>query len=693
MPLVNLQTDLKSLRYGTDRRDGASSGQPYIQKPIPTRDINSGLGDEDFLLRGGSLAPSAVANDVSRITKMMFDLKSPNGLLFTAKQEVLSRSAVNIKAGLNTNNKLPLNNGIYLPTSTILQTGVLAAGGHLLKQGINPFASTNNVANGNILSLGFGSAFPLANPIYLDTDAQNERQNPNLPPTSRLIKFLNNKINTNQGDQLNLYSYSGGPGSTLGVGNTFIPLSNQRTGLNNPFLAGSPDNTNKFIASEVASGSFDYSVFNRPQISGSLITKGSKIFNSSVSKLYQGITSVDLLQGQYNTTNNDSGAFRSFTTNVYQSGSFQASSTVRGLDTTLDYNQIQNAFQTTPSSLSQIVTGSNGQNDGGSNNIYQKGQILQDFRQKTKSPSVKSLDYDDETQRYSGRVNLGDPGRKNVPRVSYQSGIGEATNKINALPIYRGKNIDRSLPINDFVKFRIGVIDNDNPEFKNYIHFRALIDNLSDSYGAQWNGTKFAGRGEEFYNYDGFNRSINLGWTVAAQSKAEIMEQWKKLNYLASVCAPSYSKDGYMRGNLIELTLGGWLYKQIGFISGLELGLPEESPWEIAIPDQASSINYAGVSSDPTVKEMPMICTVSGFEFTPIHDFVPSIQDLEFGADDTGRVSEYGPQRYISLSNGSRRGDNNYDRLESVASSIRSSGIAPINAPLPSAPVINLRDS
>ena len=99
MPLVNLQTDLKSLRYGNDRCDGASSGQPYIQKPIPTRDINSGLGDEDFLLRGGSLAPSAVANDVSRITKMMFDLKSPNGLLFTAKQEVLSRSAVNIKAG------------------------------------------------------------------------------------------------------------------------------------------------------------------------------------------------------------------------------------------------------------------------------------------------------------------------------------------------------------------------------------------------------------------------------------------------------------------------------------------------------------------------------------------------------------------------------------------------------------------
>ena len=98
MPLVNLQTDLKSLRYGNDRRDGASSGQPYIQKPIPTRDINSGLGDEDFLLRGGSLAPSAVANDVSRITKMMFDLKSPNGILFSVKQECIIENSCKYKS-------------------------------------------------------------------------------------------------------------------------------------------------------------------------------------------------------------------------------------------------------------------------------------------------------------------------------------------------------------------------------------------------------------------------------------------------------------------------------------------------------------------------------------------------------------------------------------------------------------------
>ena len=78
------------------------SGQPYIRRPIPEGSINSGLGDEDFLLRGGSLFPGALARDVSRVTKYLTDTKSINGILFSLKQEVLSRSAVNVKAKLDT---------------------------------------------------------------------------------------------------------------------------------------------------------------------------------------------------------------------------------------------------------------------------------------------------------------------------------------------------------------------------------------------------------------------------------------------------------------------------------------------------------------------------------------------------------------------------------------------------------------
>ena len=38
MPLIDLRTDLKSLKYGHDRPNGGSSNQPYIKVDINTVD-------------------------------------------------------------------------------------------------------------------------------------------------------------------------------------------------------------------------------------------------------------------------------------------------------------------------------------------------------------------------------------------------------------------------------------------------------------------------------------------------------------------------------------------------------------------------------------------------------------------------------------------------------------------------------
>ena len=92
------------------------------------------------------------------------------------------------------------------------------------------------------------------------------------------------------------------------------------------------------------------------------------------------------------------------------------------------------------------------------------------------------------------------------------------------------------------------------------------------------------GRGEEFYKYGGFSRDISISFTVAAQSKPELMAQYKKLNFLASNLAPTYSDYGYMGGPLVQFTMGGWCYELPGFIGSLGLGVPQESPWEIGIP-------------------------------------------------------------------------------------------------------------
>ena len=114
MGLINLQTNLKSLKFGNDRIGGGNSKQPYIQTPIPDQIGEFGFLNQDFILRGGSKAVTDSATDVVRLGKYFTDLNNPSGLLFIAKQNLLSRTAVRtqVSTGL-------LNEGVYTPLSDI----------------------------------------------------------------------------------------------------------------------------------------------------------------------------------------------------------------------------------------------------------------------------------------------------------------------------------------------------------------------------------------------------------------------------------------------------------------------------------------------------------------------------------------------------------------------------------------------
>jgi len=118
------------------------------------------------------------------------------------------------------------------------------------------------------------------------------------------------------------------------------------------------------------------------------------------------------------------------------------------------------------------------------------------------------------------------------------------------MPIYRSQDATSSPDANDLCSFRIAIIDNNDPSFKTFLHFRAYLDNISDAYTADWTSFKYLGRGENFYNYNGITRQMSLSWTVFASSKEELTPMYTKLNYLASTLAPDYSPAGYMRGNL-----------------------------------------------------------------------------------------------------------------------------------------------
>ena len=650
MPLINLRTDLKSLKYGKDTVGGGYSGQPYIQAKIP-----DGLTAKspDFLLRNGFLAPVDALTDIKRLAKMFGDLKSPNGLLFTAKQNILSNSAV------RTQSSGILNEGIYTPLSTLAQAGVVAFGGHLNKQGINPLRETGAYAQGDYL---YSNVIKADNQAALDS--------PDGILRNRLYalyegKILNNSIGgfakrSNISNLLsNILTYRGGPGSPLGVGTTDIRFADQRTGVNNPLATSNPDYFYGRNTKQVTLDFFDI------------------IDTTGVSGKYARLTG----QGVDNRINNLGQQEGTYNFNVYDP------STTPG-NTWPDNSPLIYANNTFTYSQKDIIEGSD-VNPPAGNHLSPK---IQDFRKvlrarlgETTEPAKQATDLgatpiapNYETKNMAVRVNIGDPGqRAGKSYASYTKGVigpdGKPTgplDKITALPIYRSSAVDTELPVNDLVKFRIAAIDGSSPNFKTFMHFRAFIDNFSDSYNASWGSVRYLGRGENFYNYQGFDRSISLSFTVAAQSKPELIPMYKKLNYLASNLAPDYSPFGYMRGPLVQLTVGGYLYEQVGFISSLTYDIPNDSPWEIGINDTAGDPDSPYTNglpnlqrlSDSTVKELPHRISVTSFQFTPIHDFVPGKQGLTFDVEtNEGFVQRYGPQRYIALASGGGTTRNNYD--------------------------------
>ena len=219
MPLIDLKTNLKSLGYGNDRPDGGSSNQPYIVTPIPDEEALRTLAP-DFLLRNGYLNAINSLDDADRIGKWFIDLKSPSGLLFTAKQQLLERQ----------NPKLVNINRVYNPLSTVLQAGFLSTGLHLNKQGVNPYEESY-YSGGTYgyfsATRGFGE-YPSFQTLS-NGDIENRLT---IAYTAKIAKQGLGNLTINpfgilraSGDNV-LLSYTGGPGSILGIGLTNIRIQN-----------------------------------------------------------------------------------------------------------------------------------------------------------------------------------------------------------------------------------------------------------------------------------------------------------------------------------------------------------------------------------------------------------------------------------------------------------------------------------
>lgn len=232
-------------------------------------------------------------------------------------------------------------------------------------------------------------------------------------------------------------------------------------------------------------------------------------------------------------------------------------------------------------------------------------------------PIYVNSDYASRVLDSEGRTNTQYYARENRIKAG---GTGKADG-INLIPLISDLNnpfysdtYEYRNEARDLIKFAFETMCN-NCEKSTKVHFRAFITSFSDNHTAEWQGTKYAGRGENFYTYQGFERSTQVSFLVAAQSREEMKPLWQKLNFLVSSLYPDYTDNGFMRGNLTRFTLGEYFYRTPGILTNMNITVENDYSWEIKMRSNE------GVESDQQM-ELPMICSIN-FTFIPILDDLP----------------------------------------------------------------------
>lgn len=504
MGLINLKTDLRTLKYRGDRLGYTTSNEPYIRNPL-TQNYEDTPGDNIFGAGADGIgrqgASVAAAIDASRLSLFFNDGKNPRSGIFPLKQKLLSLQGPQTPYA-------PIR-GTFRSENLILQAELNGTGTHLNSRGAIPFGD-NYTGYQYLTKTFFSGDSNRLNILYTKKIA-----NTNLKGGQILAA---NAFGVNTLFKTSLFTYAGGARS---------PITNISRDVN----------TTEYVP--------------------------------GLGKIYEKVFTFGNQEFYYKDRLNSTGF----------GGNGQVNNFVLDI-----------ANNSTPTAKTIL----------GRTTDYSK------FNRSTTFGIADSSGTPIDRQAYYE----GKPNRKN-----------SKYDKINANLIYestKAKTAPADGSYEDLIKFYIGVINNDNPTLKTYIHFRAYLNDISDSYSAEWDSFRYMGRGEKFYQYKGFDRSISLGFDVHVGSRVELFPIYQKLNYLASVTAPDYSLAGFMRGNIVELTIGDYLNNVPGIIEGFEYDISQQdSSWDIARTNDGKV--------DENSAELPTLINVSSFTFKPIHNFVPRL--------------------------------------------------------------------
>jgi hypothetical protein len=172
--------------------------------------------------------------------------------------------------------------------------------------------------------------------------------------------------------------------------------------------------------------------------------------------------------------------------------------------------------------------------------------------------------------------------------------------------------------VEDIIKFKFNIL---TPDKEEVVYFRAYLDSFNDNYTGQWNPVKYLGRAEDFQVYGGFQRKISLSFKIAAATRFEMRPLYRKMVLLASSTAPTYASSGqFMRGTIVKMTVGDYVYELPGVLNSLTYTWQQEYPWEIVT--LVTKGDNTEDKYDNKMQQLPMVMDCQ-LEFTPIHTFTP----------------------------------------------------------------------
>ena len=598
-------TNLRSLQYGNDTIGGGNSGEPYITTAIPPAlqqqvDSTNIWNSDSGLIRGGFVgATRASVTDLARIGKFLKD--PPRGPMFIIKQVGLQLSNPQLEAprgaGAVLNNVLQgnfstlfgggdnfnanigatriYNGGI----NTLLQVPVNAFGGHIVRHGLLPIESD---------SAKYEAVARNNDPLNEDDGGKN----------NRLVRL---KAKLESDENANIARYISGPGSVDGIGITTIPrYYNTLTNNTRPYI---PLDTPLFIDQE-----------------------GNNANNTDYSSLGQLYIRPSLNLNYYNAQGVSLQYFNNFPGLIEEENHFLPPAEGRNNNLTpnsqIDQNVIKySADGRTYNALKKAIDDQQEKNQIGNVTLptevkipFPVGNSIETFTVTTPikfTPTGRSR---------NGSLNLSTNNIDTRLGLAQAEGYG-AKDSVNLTPVFLSDIApNTAILINgkkygtrDIIKFRIEAVNNDNPTGPSaWMVFRAYLKDITDTPNPTWNTVNYVGRGEPFYIYKGFERSLSFTLQVAAMSEEELRPMWQKLNYLYSNTMPDYSNN-VMRAPYMRLTLGDYMFRQPGIIKNLTYTIGNDSPWEIALdePESGSSLY-----------ELPHVMTIQ-MTYAPIHDFLP----------------------------------------------------------------------